>query len=59
MKTLISLLSLTAIVAAYVLSASLYAQGELLAAYSLVVASIAGVSLWIRSHDLLRIHKAA
>ena len=56
MKTFISIITLIAVVAAYFLSASLYVQGELLAAYSLVVASIAGVSLWIRQHDLLRIH---
>jgi hypothetical protein len=56
MKTLISIITLLAIVAAYFFSASLYVQGELLAAYSLVVASIAGVTLWIRNHDLFRIH---
>ena len=56
MKTLISLLTLIAVVAAYFFSASLYAQGELIAAYSLVVASIAGVSMWIKSHDLLRVN---
>jgi len=54
MKTFISIITLVAIVAAYFFSASLYAQGELLAAYSLVVASIAGVSVWIRKHDLFR-----
>ena len=56
MKTLISLLTLTAVVAAYFFSASLYAQGELLAAYSLVVASIAGVSVWIKTHDIFKVH---
>jgi hypothetical protein len=56
MKTLISIVTLLAIVAAYIFSASLYVQGELLAAYFLVVASIAGVALWIRKHDLFRIH---
>jgi hypothetical protein len=56
MKTLISIFTLLAIVAAYIFSASLYVQGEFLAAYSLVVASIAGVTLWIRKHDLFRIH---
>jgi hypothetical protein len=56
MKTLISLLTLIAVVAAYFFSASLYAQGELLAAYTLVIASIAGVSVWIQSHDLLKVH---
>ena len=53
MKTLISIITLLAIIAAYFLSVALYTQGELLAAYSLVVASIAGVSVWIRKHDLL------
>jgi len=56
MKTFISIITLLAIVAAYFLSASLYVQGELIAAYSLVVASIAGVTLWIRKHDLFRMH---
>lgn len=56
MKTLISIFTLLAIVAAYIFSASLYVQGETLAAYSLVIASIAGVTLWIRKHDLLRTH---
>jgi hypothetical protein len=56
MKTLISIITLLAIVSAYIFSASLYVQGELLAAYSLVIASIAGVTLWIRQHDLFRIH---
>jgi hypothetical protein len=55
MKTLISIITLLAIVAAYIFSASLYVQGELLAAYTLVIASIAGVTLWIRQHDLFRI----
>ena len=56
MKTLISIITLIAIVAAYFFSASLDVQGELLAAYSLVVASIAGVTMWIRKHDLFRTH---
>jgi intracellular septation protein A len=59
MKTLISLLTLIAVVAAYFFSASLYVQGEMFAAYSLVVASIAGVSVWIKTHDLLKVHRAA
>lgn len=54
MKTLISIITLLAIVAAYFFSASLYVQGELIAAYALVVSSIAGITLWIRKHDLLR-----
>ena len=56
MKTLISLLTLIAIVFAYVLSASLYVQGELVSAYLLVISSIAGITFWIQSHDLLRVH---
>ena len=56
MKTLISLLTLTAIVFAYVLSVSLYVQGELVSAYVLVISSIAGISSWIQSHDLLKVH---
>jgi hypothetical protein len=56
MKTLISLLTLTAIVFAYVLSASLYIQGELVSAYLLVISSIAAFTFWIESHDLLRVH---
>jgi hypothetical protein len=56
MKTIISIITLLAIVAAYFLSVSLYMQGELFAAYTLVVASIAGVSVWIRKHDLFRMY---
>ncbi len=56
MKTLISLLTLTAIVFAYVLSASLYVQGELVSAYLLVISSIAGISSWIQSHDVLKVN---
>lgn len=56
MKTLISLLTLIAIVFAYVLSASLYVQGELVSAYLLVISAIAGLISWIESHDLLRVH---
>jgi hypothetical protein len=53
MKTLISLITLIAIVFAYFFSASLYVKGDMLAAYSLVLSSIAGITLWIKSHDLL------
>ena len=56
MKTLISLLTLTAIVFAYVLSASLYVQGDLVSAYLLVISAIAGLISWIESHDLLRVN---
>ena len=55
MKTLFSLLTLVAIVAVYFLSASLYLQGELILAYSLVLASIASIVLWIRSNDILQV----
>ena len=54
MKTLISLLTLIAIVFAYVLSASLYVQGELVSAYLLVISAIGALISWIDSHDLLR-----
>jgi hypothetical protein len=57
MKTLISLLTLVAIVFAYILSASLYAQGELVSAYLLVISSIGALAFWIESHDLLRVRK--
>jgi hypothetical protein len=56
MKTLISLLTLIAIVFAYFFSASLYLQGELITAYLLVLSSITSLTLWIKSHDLLRLH---
>lgn len=54
MKTLISLLTLVAIVFAYLLSASLYVQGELVSAYLLVISSIGAFAFWVESHDLLR-----
>jgi hypothetical protein len=59
MKTLISLLTLIAIVFAYVLSASLYVQGELVSAYLLVISAIAGLISWIESHDLLRVNASS
>lgn len=58
MKTLISIITLLAIVAAYIFSVSLYTQGSLVAAYGLMISSVAGVSLWIRHHDLFRVTKA-
>lgn len=58
MKTLISLLTLVAIVFAYFLSASLYVQGEVISAYVLVMSSIAAITFWIESHDLLRVKTA-
>ena len=53
MKALFSLLTLFAIVFAYIFSASLYVQGELLVAYLLVLTSITSLTFWIKSHDLL------
>ena len=55
MKALFSLLTLFAIVFAYVFSASLYVQGELLVAYLLVLTSITSLTFWIKSHDLLSV----
>jgi hypothetical protein len=55
MKTLFSILTLVAIVLVYILSASLYLQGEFILAYSLVVASIASIVLWIRSNDFFQV----
>lgn len=55
MKTLISIITLIAIVFAYFFSASLYMQGELLISYLLVLSSIGSMTLWIKSHDLLKV----
>jgi hypothetical protein len=55
MKTLFSLLTLCAIVFAYIFSASLYVQGELFVAYLLVLTSITSLTFWIKSHDLLSV----
>ena len=52
MKTFISLLTLLAIVSVYILSASLYLQGESVAAYTLVMASISSLVFWIKSNSL-------
>jgi hypothetical protein len=52
MKTFISLLTLLAIVSVYILSASLYLQGESVVAYTLVMASISSLVLWIKSNSL-------
>jgi hypothetical protein len=51
MKTFISLFTLAAIVFAYVLSITLYKQGELLSAYSLIISSIAGFTFWIHAQS--------
>ncbi|HEY4286313.1 MAG TPA: hypothetical protein VGN00_04365 [Puia sp.] len=55
MKALFSIITLFAIVFAYVFSASLYVQGELLVAYLLVLTSITSLTFWIKSHDLLSV----
>ncbi len=54
MKTLLSILVLVAIAFTYVISASFYVQGELILAYSLILASIASFVFWIKSNDLLK-----
>ena len=53
MKTLISLVTLTTIVSAYILSASLYLQDQFFFAYSLVLASVLSLTFWIKSNDIL------
>jgi hypothetical protein len=58
MKALLSILVLVAIVFAYIVSASLYVQGELLLAYSLILASITSFVFWIKSIDLTKLAKA-
>jgi hypothetical protein len=55
MKTFISLLTLAVIATAYMLSISLYKQGELLSAYSLFISSIAGFTFWIEAQSRSRI----
>lgn len=57
MKTLISLLTLVAIVFAYILSINLYVHGELVSAYLLVISSIGAFAFWIDSHDLLKVRR--
>ena len=52
MKALLSILVLVAIVFVYIISASFYIQGELVLAYSLILASIASFVYWIKSNDL-------
>ena len=60
MKTLISLVTLVAIVAIYILSASLYLQDQFIFAYSLVVTSVLALTFWIKSNDVLHfLHKEA
>jgi len=55
MKTLFSLLTLFAIVFAYILSANFYLDGQLFVAYLLVVSSISSMVFWIKTHDLLHV----
>jgi hypothetical protein len=55
MKTLFSLLTLFAIVFAYILSANLYLEGQLLVSYLLVVTSISSMVYWIKTHDILQV----
>ncbi len=55
MKTLISILTLVSIVLIYILSASLYVQGETVAAYAMVLASISSLVFWIKSNDFLQV----
>jgi hypothetical protein len=54
MKALLAILVLVAIVFAYIFSATLYVQGNLISAYSLILASLATLVLWIRSIDLTK-----
>ena len=54
MKALLHIIVLVAIVFAYIISASLYVQGELLLAYSLIVASLSSFVFWIKSIDLTK-----
>jgi hypothetical protein len=49
MKTLINVTALAAIVASYAFSISLFTYGNPVAAYTLIMASIAGLIFWIRT----------
>jgi hypothetical protein len=53
MKTLLSIFTLTAIVCAYVYSASLYMKGDMVPAYTLIISAIAGITLWIKTHEIV------
>jgi hypothetical protein len=55
MKTFISLLTLAAIAFGYMLSITLYKNGELVPAYSLIISSIAGFAFWIEAQSRSRI----
>ena len=52
MKALISLIILAAIVTVYILSTSLYVQGNLVVAYSLMLGSITSLIFWIQRVSL-------
>jgi hypothetical protein len=54
MKTFISLFTLAAIAFAYMLSISLYKQGDLFSAYSLIISSIAALTFWIEAQSRSR-----
>ena len=49
MKTLLNLLVLVAIVFAYIISTSFYANGELLLAYTLILGSLTSFVFWIKA----------
>jgi hypothetical protein len=53
MKTLISIFTLIAIVFAYFFGSSLYMKGDMVSAYSLAIAAIAGITLWIKKHEVV------
>jgi hypothetical protein len=54
MKTFISFIALAAIISSYTFSISLYDQGNSVAAYSLVMAAIAGLVFWIQQVSLMK-----
>ena len=49
MKTLLNILVLVAIVFAYIISTTFYVQGELLIAYTLILASLTSLVFWIKA----------
>lgn len=51
-KTVVSLVVLAAIVSVYILSTTLYVQGFLISAYSLIIGSIASLIFWIQDVSL-------
>jgi hypothetical protein len=53
MSSLIRLMTLPAIVSIYILSVSLYVQGNLFASYSLVIGSLVALIFWIQNVSLL------